>query len=89
MNSRENDWQEDEAASWGSRGKWVQMLLSHFGIILRSQPARPACSWDRRSSSLPLTGLFLQLDAICFNAEISPAKVRAVCSDVGHILIII
>lgn len=41
------------------------------------------------SRSLHLTSLFLHLDVICLGTAIPPAKVHAVSSDVGHILITI
>ena len=62
------------------------MLLNHFGIVLWSLAApEKVCSLGC-SRSLYLTSLFPQLDVICLNAGIPPAKVHAVCSDVGHIL---
>lgn len=65
------------------------VLSNHFGIVLRSLAApEKVCSLGC-SRSLYLTSLFPQLDVMCLNAGIPPAKVHAVCSDVGRILIII
>ena len=75
------------------RPRWTweagPVLLNHFGIILRSRAAQEKVYSLDCSRSLHLTSLFPQLDVICLNASIPSAKVHAVCSDVGHILIII
>lgn len=80
---------EGEGKPWAPPGgQLVLVPWNHFAIIPRSLAAQQkVCSLDW-SRNLPLTSLFPQLDMICLNAGIPPAKVHAVCSDVGHILII-
>lgn len=81
--SCETDRQGGRREAKGSCGRWPGAVEPFCNC-----PPGKVCSLGC-SRSLYLTSLFPQLDVICLNAGIPPAKVHAVCSDVGHILIII
>lgn len=59
------------------------MLRDYSGLILRKRS--PASSAEQLSP----TDSFPKSSVFCLNTDIPPVKVHAVCSDVGHILIII
>lgn len=68
------------------RGDWQEATAAS-----RGRPREAGRVPQKRSAqdSLHRTSSFPQLDVICLNADISPAKVHAASSDVGHILMII
>lgn len=68
----------------GSPRSLGQLLGTYSELILcNSSPVR------RSPEQLSPTDSFPKSSVFCLNTDIPPAKVRAVSSDVGHILIIL